>query len=161
MQSDPMNNILVIDEVPSIALGLREIFRSLNYSIRVEHTDNIFTALSSRSYEGEKFDLIVIGEQKDNPSENLSQLAAACKSRFGPCRIALYTPDYDHVLLEKMEEIGIDAYLHKYESVDEIRKAYSCLLAGERYISGIFRTLYYDYGLRLDKLPPAKDQPEK
>ncbi|HEX9511120.1 MAG TPA: hypothetical protein VF939_11610 [Puia sp.] len=160
MQSNPLNNILVIDEVPTIALGLQEIFRSLHNSIRLEQIENIFTALSSRSYEGKNFDLIVIGEQTDRPSENLSRSVTELKSRFGHSRVMLYTPNYDHVLIEKMEEVGIDAYMHKYEPIREIGKAYSCLSAGEGYISSIFHTLYYEYSLRLDQIPPPKDQPE-
>jgi DNA-binding NarL/FixJ family response regulator len=159
MQSYPLNNILVIDEVPTIALGLQEIFRPFNNSIRVQQIENIFTALSSRSYEGKSFDLIIIGEQADRPSENLSRSVTELKSKFGHSRIMLYTPNYDHVLIEKMEETGIDAYMHKYEPIGEIRKAYSCLSAGEGYISTIFHTLYYEYTLRLDQLPPHKDQP--
>jgi DNA-binding NarL/FixJ family response regulator len=68
----------------------------------------------------------------------------------------IYTRNYDHAIIEKMEESGIDAYIHKYEPIGEIRKAYSCLAAGEGYISSIFHTLYYEYCLRMDKLPPAK-----
>ncbi len=160
MQSNPMNNILVIDEVPTIALGLREIFRSINYGIKVEQEENIFIALSSRSYEEKKFDLIIIGEQTGHPTNNLPRTIAECKARFGNSKIMIYSSNYDHAIIEKMEESGIDAYMHKYEPVGEIWKAYTCLSAGERYISGIFHTLYYEYSLRLDKLPPSQDQPD-
>jgi DNA-binding NarL/FixJ family response regulator len=159
MQSNPMNNILVIDEVPTIALGLQEIFRTISNGIRVEQVENVFTALSSRSYEGKKFDLIIIGEQTGHPSENLPRTITECKNRFGSNRVMIYSSNYDHAIIEKMEESGIDAYIHKYEPIEEIRKAYACLKAGEGYISGIFHTLYYEYCLRLDKLPPPKDQP--
>jgi DNA-binding NarL/FixJ family response regulator len=161
MQSDPLNDILVVDDMPAIAAGLKEIFRSPDHPIRLEYTDNIFTALSSSSYEGKKFDLIVIGEQKDAPLENLPQFIAECKLRFRNSRIMLFTPNYDHALLEKMEEAGIDAYLHKYEPVDEIRRAFARLSAGEGYISDIFHTLYYEYNLRPDPIPPPKDQADK
>ena len=157
MQSNPMNNILVIDEVPTIALGLQEVFRPLNNSAVVEHVENIFTALSSKSYEGRKFDLLIIGDQAESPLVNLPQLVAECKNRFGNSRIMIYSPLYDHGLIEKMTESGIDAFMHKYEPVEEIRKAYYSLAAGEGYISGIFHTLYYEYSLRLDKLPPRQD----
>lgn len=160
MQSAPLNNILVIDEVPAIAVGLQEIFRFFHNPIGLEYTDNLFTALSSKSYEGKKFDLLIIGEQTDRPSANLPQSIAELKSRFGPCRIMLYTPNYDHALIEKMEEAGIDAYVHKYEPIEEIRQAWSHLLAGEGYISAIFHTLFYEYSLRLDKMYPPKNQPE-
>jgi DNA-binding NarL/FixJ family response regulator len=159
MQSNPMNNILVIDEVPTIALGLQEIFRPINYGIKVEQVENIFTALSSRSFEGKKFDLIIIGEQSGHSTENLPRTITECKARFGNSMIMIYSSNYDHAIIEKMEESGINAYIHKYEPIGEIWKAYTCLLAGEGYISSIFHTLYYEYSLRLDKLPPAEDQP--
>ena len=146
MQSNPINNILVIDEVPTIALGLQEIFRSINYGIKVERGENIFTALSSRSYEGKKFDLIIIGEQAGHSTENLPRTIAECKARFGDSRIMIYSSNYDHNIIEKMEESGIDAYVHKYESVEEIWKAYARLAKGETYISEIFHTLYFEYG---------------
>jgi DNA-binding NarL/FixJ family response regulator len=156
MQSNPMNSILVIDEVPTIALGLQEVFRPLNKSVNVGSIENVFTALSSKSYEGKKFDLIILGETVEDPTINFQQAIAELKSRFGNSRIMIYTRNYDHAIIEKMEESGIDAYIHKYEPIREIRKAYSCLAAGEGYISGIFHTLYYEYCLRIDKLPPAK-----
>lgn len=160
MESYPLNNILVIDEVPAIALGLQEIFRSVHHSISIEHIENIFTALSLGSYEGKSFDLIIIGEQTGHSSPNLPLSITELKGRFGNRRIMVYSPNYDHAIIEKMEESGIDAYIHKFESCAEIRKAYTCLEAGEGYISDIFHTLYYEYCLRLDKLPPRKDQTE-
>lgn len=159
MQSPPLNTILVIDEIPTIALGLQEVFRSLNKSVDVQSIENVFTVLSSRSYEGKRFDLIVIGDMSEDPTLNLPQAIAELKNRFGNSKIMIYTLNYNHANIEKMEESGIDAYIHKYEPIADICKAYSCLAAGEGYISGIFHTLYYEYCLRLDKLPPHKDQP--
>jgi hypothetical protein len=58
----------------------------------------------------------------------------------------LYSNNYDPQIIEKMESGGIDAYVHRLESIDEIRKAYDHLNRGEPYISNIFHILYYDYG---------------
>jgi len=151
MPSPLINNILVLDEMPTIALGLQGIFRTSHESVHIEHIENIFTALSSRSYEGKRFELAVIGEQPGSPSDDLLRSIAELQHRFGPMKIMVYSPNYDHSLLEKMEMAGIDAYVHKYEAVAEIRKAFSCLLAGETYISPIYRTLYYEYGLIVRK----------
>lgn len=147
MPSPLINNILVLDEMPAIALGLQGIFRAFHESIHIEHVENIFTALSSKSYEGKKFELAVIGEQLGSPSDDLLRRIAELQHRFGPMKIMVYSPNYDHTLLEKIETAGIDAYVHKYESIEEIRKAFTCLLAGETYISPIYQTLYYEYGL--------------
>lgn len=151
MPSPLINNILVLDEMPTIALGLQGIFCSFNETVHIEHIENIFTALSSKSLEEKNFDLAVIGEQLGSPSDDLLRTIAELQHRFGPMKIMVYSPNYDHSLLEKMETSGIDAYVHKYEAVAEIRKAFSCLLAGEPYISPIYRTLYYEYGLMMRK----------
>jgi DNA-binding NarL/FixJ family response regulator len=156
MQSNPMNSILVIDEIPVIAIGLQEIFRPLHPPILLEHTDNFFTVLSSRSYQGKKFDCLIIGEQTDRPFPDLPQSIAEWKGRFGPGRVMLYTPNYAPALIEKMEETGIDAYVHKYEPLAEILEAWSHLSEGKSYISAIFHTLYYEYGLRPDQIPLSK-----
>jgi DNA-binding NarL/FixJ family response regulator len=63
----------------------------------------------------------------------------------------VYSNAYDPVIIEKMTATGIDAYVHKYESVEEIRKAYIYLGKGESYISEIFHTLYYEYGQGVGK----------
>src|SRR3981081_2450160 len=107
MESNPLNNILVIDVVPTIALGLQEVLRPLNNSATIAHVENIFAALSSKQYEGIKFELIIIGDQAESPLENLPRVVAECKNRFGNSRIMIYTPNYDHALIERMTESGI------------------------------------------------------
>jgi DNA-binding NarL/FixJ family response regulator len=143
--------ILVIDEIPPIAVGLQEVFRSVNPSVQVEYCDNVFTALSASSYADATFDLVIIGSFQEPYSMSLEQTVSELKERFGQPRLMIYTSDYDPFVIEKMIGAGIDAYVHKHESVDELRKAYGCLSAGERFISGIFHTLYYDYGYGIKK----------
>jgi hypothetical protein len=45
-----------------------------------------------------------------------------------------------------MADTGIDAYVHKYEPIDEIVRGYKQLSGGETFVSSIFHTLYYEYG---------------
>lgn len=59
----------------------------------------------------------------------------------------IYSSSYDPQIIEKMPEAGIDAYVHKFEPIEEIRKAYQHLSRGEPFVSAIFHALYYDYGL--------------
>jgi DNA-binding NarL/FixJ family response regulator len=153
MEFSSLNKILVIDEIPLVHLGLQEVFRTVNESARVEHLENIFTVLSSKAYENTVFDLIVIGSLPEKFSENFHYTVAELKIRFGNPRIMLYTTTYEHTIIEKMGHGGVDAYVHKFEPVEEIRKAYLRLQAGELYISGIIHTLYYEYGLKLQKPP--------
>jgi hypothetical protein len=58
----------------------------------------------------------------------------------------IYSSAYDPVIIEKMADTGINAYVHKYEPIDEILRGYKQLSGGETFVSGIFHTLYYEYG---------------
>jgi len=58
----------------------------------------------------------------------------------------IYTSAYDPTIIEKMASTGIDAYVTQIRSIEEIRKTYTELSKGATYISGIFHTLYYEYG---------------
>lgn len=148
MPIQPPTRILVIDEVPLIAVGLREVFRSINPSIQVEYSASLFTALSAKAYSNSTFDLVIIGSFQDGLWTALQQAASELKERFGQPLVMIYSNAYDPLIVEKMSETGIHAYVHKHESIDEIINAYRHLSAGEPYISGIFHTLYFDYRYR-------------
>ena len=142
-----LDKILVIDDLPLIPLAFQEVFRAINKSAVVEYSENIFSALSCKTYVNASFDLVITGSLlQDNFSEPLQQAVTELKKKFGNSRVMLYSSSYDPAIIEKMAGTGIDAYVHKYESIEEIRKAYARLAKGEHYISEIFRTLYYDYG---------------
>ena len=145
-KATPLDRILVIDDLPLIPLAFQEVFRSVNPSALVEYSENIFTALSAKIYANTTFDLVVTGSFQDRYSANLQQAVSELKKHFGEPLVMIYSSAYDPLIIEKMNETGIDAYVHKYESIDEIRKAYQHLSTGESYVSGIFHTLYYDYG---------------
>lgn len=146
MEQCPLNNVLVIDEMPLIAVGLQEVFRSLDPSIKVEFSENIYSALAAPGLEGRVFDLIVLGSWPEEASQHLYPSIAGLKGKFGAGRVMIYTTLYDHTLIENRGAWGIDAYVHKFESIEEIRKTYSRLTRGESYVSEIFHTLYYEYG---------------
>jgi DNA-binding NarL/FixJ family response regulator len=143
----PPDRILVIDDLPLIPLAFREVFRSINPSATVDYSENIFTALSSKAYANTSFDLVITDSLQDNFSKNMQQAVSELKKRFGQPLIMIYSGSYDPLIIEQIEAAGIDAYIHKYESIDEIRKAYTELSKGGVYISGIFHTMYYQYGL--------------
>ena len=138
----PLDRILVIDELPLISVAFQELFRSVNPSASVTYCENIFRALSAKTYAGAAFDLIVVGSVADGRPE---KAVAELKDRFSQPSVMLYSGVYDPAMIEKMEEDGVDAYVHRYESIEEIREAYRRLSAGTHFISGIFRTLYDDY----------------
>lgn len=148
MQVPYLISILVIDEIPLISVGLQEVFRTIHPAIKVEYTDSVFRALSSREYENKSFHLVILGtgSPQDNYSANLQQAATELRKRFGQPLIMIYSSAYDPIIIEKMSTTGIDAYVHKYESIQEILRAYEHLSKGEAYVSSIFHTLYYEYG---------------
>jgi DNA-binding NarL/FixJ family response regulator len=146
-----LDRILVIDDLPLIPLAFQEVFRSINPSARVEYSQNIFTALSAKAFANTSFDLVITGPFQDGFSTSLQQAVTELKNRFGHPLVMIYSSAYEPLIVEKMSEAGIDAYVHKYESIDEIRKAYQQLSAGHSYISGMFHMLYYDYGYGVRK----------
>ena len=147
----PLDRILVIDDLPLIPLAFQDVFRSANPAVMVEYSENIFTALSAKAYANTSFDLIITGSLQENYSTNLQQAVTELKKRFGQPLVMIYSGNYDPKIIEKMTTAGIDAYVNKYEPIEEIRKAYLQLTRGEAVVSDIFHTLYYEYGYGVRK----------
>jgi DNA-binding NarL/FixJ family response regulator len=147
-KSIPSGAILVIDEIPLISAGLREVFRSVDPSIRIEQTDSVYTALSSKTYEKKTFDLIILGWAWDSVPGSLLREAAWLKEKFPGSRIIVYTDRYDHLLIDQARTASIDACVHKFEAAEEILAAYAALTAGTTWLSPIFDTLYNSYRLQ-------------
>ena len=154
--NDYPDHILVIDEMPLIAVGLREIFRSVNPEARVEYTSSVFTALSAKEYDDRSFGLVILGAGPSDPPEDLFRSASELKQRFDGCRVLVYTDQYDPTLIRKIKDENnkegiIDACVHKFEPIEEIHNAYLHLVAGETYVSTILHTLYFAYRLNVEK----------
>jgi|GEM_PF-569650 DNA-binding NarL/FixJ family response regulator len=151
-----LNRVLVIDDVPVIAFGLLETFTALNKHISIDYESSVFSALSAAAYTGNTFDLLVIGILPGHDAESIWKVLAALKNRFGHPKLMLYASHYNHMVIEKMEQLGIDAYVHRYECMEEIQRAYIRISANERYISELFYTLYNDYCLTRDWMAPGE-----
>jgi DNA-binding NarL/FixJ family response regulator len=147
----PLNRVLVIDDLPLLCLAFQEVFQPVNPSVSVEYCGNVYTALSASTYASSAFDLVILGTVQERWSTSLEQGIWELKDRFGIPAIMVYSAIYDPAIIGKMHTAGIDGYVHRHESVDEIREAYRRLSAGTPFISGIFRTLYYDYGYDVRK----------
>jgi DNA-binding NarL/FixJ family response regulator len=147
----PLDRILVIDDLPLIPLAFQDVFRSVNPAALVEYSENIFTALSAKAHANTSFDLVITGSLQENYSNSLEQAVTELKKRFDQPLVMIYSGNYDPQIIEKMTHAGIDAYVHKYEPIEEIRKAYLQLSRGESVVSDIFHTLYYDYGYGVRK----------
>lgn len=145
----PLDRVLVIDDLPLIPLAFQEVFRSVNPSASVEYCGNIYVALSAKTYVDTTFDLVILGSPQERRS--LEQGIRELKLRFGQPITMLYTAVYDPAIIDKMQTFGLDACVHRLESVEEIREAYLRLSAGTPYISGIFRTLFGNYGYDVRK----------
>lgn len=148
-EAKPLHRVLVIDDLPMISLAFQEVLRSVNPAVTVEYCANVFTALSAKTYAGVTFDLVILGSPQDRGP--LERSVTELKDRFARPLVMLYSGLYDPVIIEKMAAAGIDAYVHRYETIDEIREAYRQLTAGMPFVSGIFRTLYHDYGYDVRK----------
>lgn len=148
MQAPYLISVFVIDEIPLISVGLQEVFRTIDPTIHVEYTDNVFRALSAREYEDKSFQLIILGSDEERSCDSLLLHATELKQRFAGSRVMVYTDQYDPELIARTAEGVIDACIHKHEPAEEIRIAYSRLAAGGSYISSIFDTLYYSYRLK-------------
>lgn len=147
----PLDRILVIDDLPLIPIAFQDVFRSVNPAAHVDYSENVFTALSAKAFANTSFDLIITGSLQENYSINLQQAVAELKKRFAQPLIMIYSVHYDPEIIEKMAATGIDAYVHKYEPIEEIRKAFLQLSRGQSVISSMFHTLYYQYGYGVRK----------
>jgi DNA-binding NarL/FixJ family response regulator len=150
-RSKPIGRVLVIDDQPLIPLAFQQILRSIDPSALVEYSGDMFMTLSATAYAGANFDLIVIGSLHEGLTQNGQQTITELRERFGQPLVMVYSSTYDPLIIEKMRETGIDAYVHKYESVEEVSNACRQLSTGHPYISGMFHTLYYDYGYQVKK----------
>ncbi len=140
------DSVLIIDEMPMLAAGLREVLSSVHPAIKLEYADNVLTVLSAPSYENRTFDLIILGSGEDNSTGGFLLPAAELKEKFPGTRIMIYTDEYDPILIGKIGD-GIDAIVHKYEGAGEIRTAWLRLLEGECYLSPMLHSLYVLYRL--------------
>jgi DNA-binding NarL/FixJ family response regulator len=140
------DSVLIIDEMPMLAAGLREVLSSVHPAIKLEYADNVLTVLSAPSYENRTFDLIILGSGEDNSTGGFLLPAAELKEKFPGARIMIYTDEYDPILIGKIGD-GIDACVHKYEGAAEIRTAWLRLLEGECYLSPMLHSLYVLYRL--------------
>ncbi|HUB61723.1 MAG TPA: hypothetical protein VL978_13510 [Puia sp.] len=150
---EPMRDpILVVDDTPLIAAGLKEVLRSIQSEmqptqpdIRVEYACNIYTALSSKAFSGKTFSLIVLGSVEGHSPCNTLRNIESLKTEFPGARIMLYTDQYNPEIIDKVEEGKLDAYVHKQEDVDEVRHALTRIFSGEPYLSPLLDALYHTW----------------
>jgi DNA-binding NarL/FixJ family response regulator len=141
------DSVLIIDDMPLIAAGLREALRSVHPSLKLEYAENILTVLSAPGFENRVFDLIILGSGNDNTTGSLLLPATELKAKFPGSRIMIYTEDYDPLLIGNIGEGAIDACVHKHEGAGEVRTAWLRLQEGECYLSPMLHSLFVLYRL--------------
>jgi DNA-binding NarL/FixJ family response regulator len=148
--SGSLNRILVIDDLPLIPVAFQEVFRKTNPSAHVSYSENIYAALSAKAWDNTVFDLVIIGTLHESYTTSLQLAVSDLRNRFGQPLIMIYSSVYDPAIVQNMTNAGIDAYVHKYEPVHEIRRVYEQLSKGEPCVSAIFLTL-----LSYPHIPPT------
>lgn len=152
-----LDRILVIDEAPVMAMGLHAVLSRDNASLVMEYRDNLLSALAPGRLENTRFDLVILGALPDETPEMLLELLADIKRKFDSPPIMIYDMNYHPHLPEQMASLGIDAYVHKFESTEVIWQAVNNMAAKKSYLSPLINTLYHDYKLNPD-LVIVRDQ---
>jgi hypothetical protein len=151
-----VDNILFIDKIPLMAFAFQELVRRVNTAAHVQYEESYFSVLS-RPFEREfGRGLIVIGGDLDDSTVHLQVPIYELRSKFPVARMMVYSAVYDPAVIEMVENGTIDACLHTYEPVEEVRSAYEHLLRGESFISSMLRTLYYEYKLTKERILPGR-----
>ena len=150
-----IDNILFIDKIPLLAFAFQELIRRVNTAAHVRYEENYFSVLSRPVEREFGYGLIVIGGDLEDPTVHLRVPIYELRSKFPEARVMVYSAVYDPGVIEMVENGTIDACLHTYEPVEEVRSAYEHLLRGENFISSMLRTLYYEYQLTKERILPG------
>ena len=153
-----LDNILFIDKIPLLAYAFQELVRGINSAARVRYEESYFSVLSRPSEKEFDCGLIVIGSDLDDSTVHLQVPVHELRSKFPEARMMVYSNVYDPAVIEMVENSTIDACLHTFEPVEEIRSAYEHILRGETFISSMLRTLYYEYKLQNERILPGRYQ---
>lgn len=153
-----LDNILFIDRIPVLAYAFQEIIRGINPAANVRYEECYFSLLSRPSENDSSYGLIIVSSDLDNSSVHLQVPINELRNKFPEARMLVYSVAYNPEVIQMVEDSTIDACIHIFEPVEEIRFAYEHLLRGESYISSMLRTLYFEYNLKEGKILPGRYQ---
>jgi hypothetical protein len=153
-----LDNILFIDRIPVLAYAFQEIIRGINSAAHVRYEESYFSLLSRPIENESSYGLIILSSDLDNSSVHLQVPINELRNKFPEARMMVYSVAYNPEVIQMVETSTIDACIHIFEPVEEIRFAYEHLLRGEGYISTMLRTLYFDYDLKKGKILPGRYQ---
>jgi DNA-binding NarL/FixJ family response regulator len=154
--SPSLDNILFIDKIPLLAYAFQELVRGINRAVHVRYAESYFSVLSRPVTNEPGYGLIIIGSDLDDSTVHLQVPVYELRKKFPIARIMVYSGVYDPAVIQMVENSTIDACLHTFEPVEELRSAYQHLLRGETFISPMLRTLYYDYKLMDEKIQTGR-----
>jgi DNA-binding NarL/FixJ family response regulator len=150
-----IGNILFIDKVPLLAYAFQELARGVDTAAHVRYEESYFAVLSRPVAKEFGYGLIVIGGDLDDSSVHLRVPIYELRNKFPVTRMMVYSAVYDPAVIEMVENGAIDACVHTFEPVEEVRSAYEHLHRGESFISPMLRTLYYEYQLTKERILPG------
>jgi hypothetical protein len=151
-----MDNILFVDKIPLLAFAFQEIICGVSRSASVRYEESYFSVLSRPTDDESDYGLIIISSDVDDSSIHLQVPVGELRQKFPGARIMVYSVAYDSAIIEMAENGTIDACIHLFDPVQEVKSAYEALLRGEGYISAMLCTLYYDYKLQNEKILPGR-----
>lgn len=132
--------ILIADDHVIIRRGLKFLFDShfSRYPIyETESTAGVLDLMSKHPFTH----LILDMQMHDG---NILEIIPELKTKYDSVRILIYTMSSEEVFGKRLLQIGVDGFLSKQESEEEVLNALNYFLRGKKYISPNLQTILND-----------------
>ncbi len=127
----PVLKILIIDDHLIFAQGLRELLLNIHPLVEIKETNNTEKALSTLIADEYHFlfsDVMI-------PGEDVSQFISECKKKFPLLNILMISSVIDIPRIKEFIALGINGYISKAVTFNELKEAIIKVYNGENYIS--------------------------
>jgi len=128
-----MITIALIDKFPMLRKGVEHLLRDQFYGVTILESSTISTFF--KSYPSQHPDLIIMGiSQNNSAAKNISFIKLIKKRRvLAPLVVYDELPDFPMVL--HYLNAGVNGYISKRSTINELRECLKIVLRGERYVS--------------------------
>ena len=128
-----MMTIALIDKFPMLRKGVEYILKDQFYGAVILESSTISTFL--KTYPGQNPDLIIMGiSQNNSAAKNISFIKLIKKRRImAPLIVYDELPDFPMVL--HYLNAGVNGYLSKRSTINELNECLQTVLGGSRYVS--------------------------
>jgi len=128
-----MMTIALIDKFPMLRKGVEYILKDQFYGAVILESSTISTFL--KTYPGQNPDLIIMGiSQNNSAAKNISFIKLIKKRRImAPLIVYDELPDFPMVL--HYLNAGVNGYISKRSTVNELNECLKTVLGGSRYVS--------------------------